>query len=630
MIKRFLYFILFIIIFAQAAFTQEIFKVTSVNLDTSNSLLFLTSPDNTTDAIMKNVKVIKLQNPKRVYFDIDSAILASPAENWFLNTGGVKQIRVNQFSTNPSKIRVVLYLDDDFNPAKITFFRANNNIIIKFKSNIGSSQYYQNTYRDERSSGSDFYENLSISSEEIDKVKIAINAPASDEVLSQIQTAFNSSTAPPVSINAVSAKTPEAIKKELKLKSKYYLNSITPKTNGFLVSGFGVVGIERPMYLTNPARVVYDIPNTLVNPDASSKEYKIGEDSIKISQYMSNKARIVITSNRLEKYYPIFSSDGQTIFFANTEALDLDSLFSKTTDAVSYNVKATNALTDEFTISFHSPVVHSIKRDYSNLTVNFYNALRYNDQTFQNTIAQTGLSEIKMDLLPKIGLKLSLPLEKDSVVNSYLSADGKSVKVIVKGVKKKPLVCNTERTIVLPKCNGKKSVVLDAGHGGGDYGAIREGINEKDINLDMAKRVQAILASKGVIVEMSRDRDEFVELPARTAFCDAKDPNIFVSVHVNSSVKPDISGIETHYYHQESLELAQTVHASLISGVKAKDRGIFKSKFYVINHTQVPAILVEIGFLSNAQERIELVSEARKQQTAKAIAEGILKYLNNK
>ena len=139
-----------------------------------------------------------------------------------------------------------------------------------------------------------------------------------------------------------------------------------------------------------------------------------------------------------------------------------------------------------------------------------------------------------------------------------------------------------------------------------------------------------ILTKKGYTVEMTREADETVSLQDRVAFSESKNPDIFVSIHVNSSEKPEITGIETHYYHQESLSLAQTVHAALASNINSKNRGLFKSKFYVINHTTSPAILVEIGFISNASERAELVSEKRKQATAKAIAEGVENYFKEK
>lgn len=633
MIKKFLLSILLIMIFAQVVLAENVFKITSVNFDTSNSLIFLASPDTPGETIMKNVRLITLQNPKRVYFDIDSAVLATKAENWFFNSGGVKQVKISQFSTNPNKLRIVLYLEEDFNQSKISFMKVNNNLVIKLKGDsngLCQDDYFQNTYRDEKSASSDFYENLSISSEDIDKIKIAVNTGKNEILLSEIQHAFNSSTAPGVNLTSISTKSSEEIRKELKLKSKYYLNLITQKNDGVLISGFGVIGIEKPMYLTNPARVVFDIPNTIVNPDVKFQDYKVGQDTIKVSQYEQNKARIVIMTNEPEKYFPIYSADGQSIFFTNNDKVDLESLFTKTNDASSYYFKKLDSLTSEFIIAFNYPVVHSIRRDSSKLTMNFYNTLRYNDKNFRNTVNNTTLNDMIIDLLPQVGIRLSLPLERNSVVKCYLGADGKSVKILLKGVKPKANICTIERNAALPKCNGKKSIVLDAGHGGGDYGAIRSGINEKDINLDIAKRVQALLFSKGVVVDMTRNEDETISLQDRTAYTAERSPDIFVSVHVNSSSKPEISGIETHYYHQESLELAQYVHSSLISYVRTNDRGLFKSKFYVINHTEVPAILIEVGFLSNENERNELVSEQRKQQTAKAIAEGILKYLNKK
>lgn len=634
MIKKFLLFIFFIIIFAQTAPAQEIFRVTSVNFDTSNSLIFLSSPDNTTEAIMKNIKLTRLQNPKRVYFDINSAVLATNSQNWFLNSGGVKHVKISQFSVNPNKIRVVLYLDEDFNQSKISFLKVNNNIVINFKDAMCKEEYFQNTYRDEHNVSSDFYENLSISNEDVENLKTTLNSETNpskkDDVLSQIQQAFNTNNLSQSSVKAVSDKTAEALKKELKLKSKYFLNAIYVKPSGILISGFGVIGIEKPMYLANPTRVVFDIPNTVINPAIKNQEFKFGQDLIKVGQFEQNKARIVITSNEPEKYFSIFSPDGQSFLITKPDVIDATELFSKTTDAVGYYVRKIPPFTNEFIIAFNSPVAHSIKRDSSKLTINFYNALRYNDQTFKNTIYQTDLTNMQIDLLPQVGLKLTLPLEKSHLVNCYLGADGRSVKIVLKGEKQKSSLYSSERRIMLPKCNGKSSVVIDAGHGGSEYGAIRCGINEKDINLDIAKRVEAILLSHGVNVAMTRNFDTAVSLEGRTIFTTSKNPDIFVSIHVNSSVKSEIIGIETHYYHPNSLELAQTVHASLISYIKTKDRGLFKSRFYVINHTTVPAILVETGFLSNSCERAELVGEQRKQQTAEAIAEGILKYLNKK
>jgi N-acetylmuramoyl-L-alanine amidase len=622
--------IFFIFTFAQATFAQELFKVTSVNFDTSNALVVLTSPDNTLGPILKNIKLVRLSNPQRAFFDIDSAVLTTPSQNWFFNSGSLKQIKVGQFSTNPSKIRVVMYFEEGFNYQKISFLKVNNNIIIKLKDAMCKNDYFQNVYREEPSSSSDVYENLSISTEEPPKVKIAVNEVKSDAVLNEIQKAFNASTAPVATINQTPVKSVEEIKKEIKLKSKYYVEGISVKPSGVLISGFGTIEIEKPMYLANPARAVFDMPNTILGPELKNKEFKISEtESLKVGQYSFNKARVVITSPSLEKYFPIFSSDGQSLLLANSDKPDStsqSSLYTKPTDAVAYYYKEVNPLTDEFVIAFNAPVVHGIKRDVSKLSVSFYNASRYNDQNFKNTIKSTSMNEMKIDLLPRVGLKLTVPLKKDSVVDCDLGADGKSFRVTIKGTKTRPVAAIPKRVISLG--GGHKRIVLDPGHGGVDYGAIRQGINEKDINLDISKRVEAILTSKGYTVEMTRRKDETISLQDRTILCENVSPEIFVSIHVNSSAKAEPTGIETHYYHQESLSLAQTVHTSMASFIRTNDRGLFKSKFYVINHTAVPAILVEIGFLSNDRERAELVSEKRKEQTARAIADGIIKYLN--
>ena len=176
----------------------------------------------------------------------------------------------------------------------------------------------------------------------------------------------------------------------------------------------------------------------------------------------------------------------------------------------------------------------------------------------------------------------------------------------------------------------KVSIVIDAGHGGTDVGATGGGIYEKDITLDVSKRVEAILKQRGYQVKMTRPDDKFVSLQDRVTINEGYSPDIFVSIHVNSSVRPEITGVETHYYHQYSMSLAQTVHSAFASAVQSPNRGLFKSKFYVINHTTCPAILVEIGFISNANERAQLVSEKRKQATAKSIADGIDNYFKQK
>ena len=180
---------------------------------------------------------------------------------------------------------------------------------------------------------------------------------------------------------------------------------------------------------------------------------------------------------------------------------------------------------------------------------------------------------------------------------------------------------------ILRRNQNIKTVIIDAGHGGSDVGATREGVYEKDLTLDMSKRLATILRKKGLNVLMVRNNDATVSLEERVEFSEKNKADVFVSIHVNSSVTPEGNGLETHYYTPQSYDFAQIVHREFTSAIKAKDRGLFKSKFYVINHTTCPSILVETGFISNPEEREELLTTQRKQKTAESIAKGILKYL---
>ena len=123
-------FVLFIITFAPLAFADGVFnfKITSANFDVSNSVIVLTSPDTIDGVITDSIKLVEMENPRRAYFDINSAVLTVPKQDWTFSTGGIKQVKINQFSTNPNVVRVVIYYDDDFDISKVKFARINNNI----------------------------------------------------------------------------------------------------------------------------------------------------------------------------------------------------------------------------------------------------------------------------------------------------------------------------------------------------------------------------------------------------------------------------------------------------------------------------------------------------------------------
>ena len=179
---------------------------------------------------------------------------------------------------------------------------------------------------------------------------------------------------------------------------------------------------------------------------------------------------------------------------------------------------------------------------------------------------------------------------------------------------------------------GRPVVVLDPGHGGPDPGAIGiGGIREKDIVMDITRQAAALLEQQGVQVVMTRNADVDLGLEPRVVLARQVNATLFVSIHANaiSMSRPDINGIETYYFHPASFSLAQELHRSLLRASGAPDRGVRQARFYVIRNTppDMPAVLLEVGFVTGAQDAQFLSAAQGRQALAQGIAQGILRYL---
>ncbi|MBR2525404.1 N-acetylmuramoyl-L-alanine amidase [bacterium] len=636
--KRFLIFLLLIFLISfQSVFADE--KITSVNYDTSANMLFIASTSN--EKLTDNIKVVTLSNPNRIYFDIPNSVLTTEKQDYQISSGGdLRQIVVSQNSTNPNIVRVVIYFAENYKTSNVKLYRLNNNIIVKFNNQVCyDANYMRAAYRDDKFENTDYYSFISMFSQNItaEEKPLVQTVNGSQKVLNQIQQAFENSTVPVNIKTSYQNANVKVSKKDFKLKTNYYLKGVQAKNNGILLSGMGAFSIERPIPLNSPNRLVFDLPNTLTDANIRSKTFQYGSDTVRIGQFEANKARVVITTDNHEKYIPIYSVDNQSVLIANKETLNHDKLTNIMTNLASAKVTKVDNKNYGLNFYFTKPVVYAIKRDDNNLTIYFFNAVQFNDQDFKSTVRGTEMSSSRIDLMPRIGLRYSLQLEKGDSVKVYSGADARTIKLALKTSKKETLTQRTPEVItelptknpekiIKPRKSGDKVVVIDPGHGGIDYGAIRSGINEKDITTDVSARVAKILKSDGFKVYLTRDEDKTLSLQERVDFAEENNPDIFVSIHVNSSEGTTATGIETHYYHDYSIGLAKVVHAAMAKYINSKDRGLFKSKFYVINHTTMPAILVEIGFISNEDERQDMLTEKRKQATAKAIAEGIKNY----
>ncbi len=177
--------------------------------------------------------------------------------------------------------------------------------------------------------------------------------------------------------------------------------------------------------------------------------------------------------------------------------------------------------------------------------------------------------------------------------------------------------------------NSNYSVFIDAGHGGKDSGASANGLEEKDLNLKIALKVQRILQAQGIEVVMSRTTDKFLELREISSLANNSGADAFASIHINSATTTAAYGIETFYYpnRMDSKPLADSVQKQLISSTGAYDRGVKTADFHVVRETKMPSILAECGFISNKSEAIKMSTNSYQELLASGISKGITNYL---
>ncbi len=175
-------------------------------------------------------------------------------------------------------------------------------------------------------------------------------------------------------------------------------------------------------------------------------------------------------------------------------------------------------------------------------------------------------------------------------------------------------------------------IVLDAGHGGFDPGAVsKNDLQEKVVNLQIVQKLASILKSQGFKVLLTREDDSFISLNKRVEIANEKGARIFISIHNNSSTKNTSEGTETFIAPNksgDSLLLAQKIQKELIRELCLVDRGVKKEHLYVIKYTKMPAVLIEVAFLSNPAEEKLLKNNEFITNSALAISRGIVDYFD--
>jgi N-acetylmuramoyl-L-alanine amidase len=209
----------------------------------------------------------------------------------------------------------------------------------------------------------------------------------------------------------------------------------------------------------------------------------------------------------------------------------------------------------------------------------------------------------------------------------------------------------------VPSTVKAKRIVLDPGHGGEDHGTRgRSGVKEKTLTLDLALRIERLLAREGYEVILTRRWDTFISLEQRAEVANNRRADLFLSLHLNSAPDSSVDGIETYCLpvagkpstagylsrgdrtrrypgnanDRANLMLAYSIHRAVVTSTGSADRGVRRARFSVLRDTTCPAALLELGFLSNRSDEERLRTESYRDQLAQAVTRGVLNYLDAK
>ena len=385
--------------------------------------------------------------------------------------------------------------------------------------------------------------------------------------------------------------------------------------------------------LKDPDRVVIDILNCSLQDKNLLTSYKseAGED-VSITEQPPDKVRILIIGSASINRKSYLSNNDRTLItrIARIETEVPDEMKNPENEKEKYppgKFKDLNIESEE---------------DETRVSISASKSIKYNTYILKNPdrFAIDLLNILPPDILPpkfkptpfvsgiRIGRAASgieatrivfdlLKSDLDYRVNSNLLGNKLEIKFKI----------NKEKREVIKKSGIK--VVIDPGHGGYDTGASYGGFEEKDVNLVISEKLKKSLEDVGITVFLTRDNDNFLSLAERVEITNSIKPDVFISIHGNALVTSRvIRGVETYYWTSQSHKLAYFVHRSILNRINVPDHFIRKAQFYVIRHASAPAVLAELGFLSNHNDRKLLTNSTTQDQYAKALTEAILKFLD--
>lgn len=364
------------------------------------------------------------------------------------------------------------------------------------------------------------------------------------------------------------------------------------------------------MRLENPDRIVLDVNSAVFNNllqeiPVSSQLLK----AVRIGQYEAGTARVVLDVVS-DTYYNVKTAGNTTKIYISNYPFDFVEYKTyyntgiinlSPSKEVNYNVTV-----DSATNSVNVVIPQDLKLERKRIEIND-NLIKYIDV---DTKYQYGSKVTVADI------KMQDAIESEIISPAY-------TKLIKIKFKRKITSLN------------QLTIVIDPGHGGKDPGAVaNDGTREKDLNLDVALRLEKHLKALGFNTIMTRTDDTYVELGGRTDTANKNYADFFMSIHFNA-FNTSSKGIETLYYPNSINEdytisnknIANIFHTEIVNTLSRSSRGInARPNLYVLNKTKMPAILAELGFITNPEELALAKTEAYREKASRAIAVSILKY----
>ncbi len=368
--------------------------------------------------------------------------------------------------------------------------------------------------------------------------------------------------------------------------------------------------------LTNPERIVVDIPYAYSN--IKYKNAKITSNvikSVRTSQFDNDTVRFVLETNTQADFdfryvgnnaieISLKDNDTQTIKYENTPNIEKGG--SK--NQITLNKLSTTQLDISKILIKNNYLTKNIKLTFpGDYTKDF------------------GIGDIKIN--------------NENLSNINISTEGKTtvVNIYAKTIFECDITENSERifiNLLKPREKYNKIVLIDAGHGGRDPGAVVSGINEKDLNLAMVKELIRLLEIDGTIkFYLTRTTDVYPTLQERVDLAQDIQADIFISVHNNATFNTAVKGTETLYFptSQENAsglngkKLAEIMQRTLSAQIGSYNKGIIpRDGLYLLKHTTMPAVIVEVGYMSNAEELNKLKTSGYINQSAMGMYRGIL------